>query len=319
MQNDQQERSQKKDAVAHDALLECLMTLGKIHGLALQREALLAGLPLDKGRIRPALFSRAAQRAGFTSRIVRRGIEQLNPALFPVILQLDKDDACLVHECDLENNTASVTYSELADAPVTVALQELEARYTGIAFYVRPLFRYDIRTPEVRKLKRRHWFWSVIEENKQLYRDILVAALMINLMALAMPLFIRNVYDRVLPNLAIDTLWGTASAVLLVLPKDIAFVFSGQKALVKLTAYEFSIYGGLEADVYNISPDTVTDEQGNTFYLVRVKTHKSSIGKGFPIIPGMMAQVDILTGKRTVLMYLLKPILRGTSNAMKER
>ncbi len=102
-------------------------------------------------------------------------------------------------------------------------------------------------------------------------------------------------------------------------PKDIAFVFPGQKALVKLTAYEFSIYGGLEADVYNISPDTVTDEQGNTFYLVRVKTHKSSIGKGFPIIPGMMAQVDILTGKRTVLMYLLKPILRGTSNAMKER
>ena len=221
MQNDQQERSQKKDAVAHDALLECLMTLGKIHGLALQREALLAGLPLDKGRIRPALFSRAAQRAGFTSRIVRRGIEQLNPALFPVILQLDKDDACLVHECDLENNTASVTYSELADAPVTVALQELEARYTGIAFYVRPLFRYDIRTPEVRKLKRRHWFWSVIEENKQLYRDILVAALMINLMALAMPLFIRNVYDRVLPNLAIDTLWVTASAVLLVLCADV--------------------------------------------------------------------------------------------------
>ena len=102
-------------------------------------------------------------------------------------------------------------------------------------------------------------------------------------------------------------------------PKDIAFVYPGQRALVKLTAYEFSIYGGLEADVYHISPDTVTDEQGNTFYLVRVKTHESSIGKGFPIIPGMMAQVDIITGKRTVLMYMLKPILRATSNAMKER
>lgn len=102
-------------------------------------------------------------------------------------------------------------------------------------------------------------------------------------------------------------------------PKDIAFVYPGQEALVKLTAYEFSIYGGLEADVYHVSPDTVTDEEGNTFYLVRVKTHESSIGKGFPIIPGMMAQVDILTGKRTVLMYMLKPILRATSNAMKER
>lgn len=102
-------------------------------------------------------------------------------------------------------------------------------------------------------------------------------------------------------------------------PKDIAFVHPGQKALVKLTAYEFSIYGGLKADVYQISPDTVTDEEGNTFYLVRVKTPAASIREGLPIIPGMMAQVDILTGKRTVLAYLLKPILRATSNAMKER
>lgn len=102
-------------------------------------------------------------------------------------------------------------------------------------------------------------------------------------------------------------------------PKDIAFVHPGQKALVKLTAYEFSIYGGLKGDVYHISPDTVTDEEGNTFYLVRVKTPAAAIRKGLPIIPGMMAQVDILTGKRTVLVYLLKPILRATSNAMKER
>lgn len=102
-------------------------------------------------------------------------------------------------------------------------------------------------------------------------------------------------------------------------PRDIAFVHPGQKAMVKLTAYEFSIYGGLKADVYHISPDTVTDEEGNTFYLVRVKTPAASIREGLPIIPGMMAQVDILTGKRTVLMYLLKPILRATSNAMKER
>ncbi len=102
-------------------------------------------------------------------------------------------------------------------------------------------------------------------------------------------------------------------------PKDIAFVHPGQMAMVKLTAYEFSIYGGMKGDVYHISPDTVTDEEGNTFYLVRVKTPAASIREGLPIIPGMMAQVDILTGKRTVLMYLLKPILRATSNAMKER
>ncbi len=102
-------------------------------------------------------------------------------------------------------------------------------------------------------------------------------------------------------------------------PRDIAFVHPRQQALVKLTAYEFSIYGGMKGEVYHISPDTVTDEEGNTFYLVRVKTAAASIRKGLPVIPGMMAQVDILTGKRTVLIYLLKPFLRATSSAMKER
>ena len=102
-------------------------------------------------------------------------------------------------------------------------------------------------------------------------------------------------------------------------PRDIAFVHPRQEALVKLTAYEFSIYGGMKGEVYHISPDTVTDEEGNTFYLVRVKTAAATIRKGLPVIPGMMAQVDIITGKRTVLVYLLKPFLRAASNAMKER
>jgi len=219
MENEQPEAGVQQEPVAQDALLECLITLGKIHDRVTERNAIKAGLPLQNGKITPALFSRAAKRAGYTTKIVRRRIDSLNPALFPVMLLLDRDDACVLHSA--ENGTASVTYSELPDAPVSVPLSEIEDRYTGIAIYVRPVFRYDSRTPEVRKLKRRHWFWSVIEENKPLYRDILVAAVMINLFALAMPLFIRNVYDRVLPNLAIDTLWITASAVLLVLCADV--------------------------------------------------------------------------------------------------
>uniref|UniRef100_B3EKP7 Type I secretion system ATPase n=1 Tax=Chlorobium phaeobacteroides (strain BS1) TaxID=331678 RepID=B3EKP7_CHLPB len=219
MDNEQPEGGVQQEPVVQDALLECLITLGKIHDRVTERNALKAGLPLQNGKITPALFSRAAKRAGYTTKIVRRRIDSLNPALFPVMLLLDRDDACVLHSA--ENGTASVTYSELPDAPVSVPVSEIEDRYTGIAIYVRPVFRYDSRTPEVRKLKRRHWFWSVIEENKPLYRDILIAAVMINLFALAMPLFIRNVYDRVLPNVAIDTLWITASAVLLVLCADV--------------------------------------------------------------------------------------------------
>ena len=105
-----------------------------------------------------------------------------------------------------------------------------------------------------------------------------------------------------------------------VLPKDIAFLRPGQKALVKFTAYDYAIYGGLEATLEHISADSVLDEKGNAFFLVRVRTLSSSIGpQKFPIIPGMVAEVDILTGKKSVLAYLLKPILRAKAKAMTER
>ena len=104
-----------------------------------------------------------------------------------------------------------------------------------------------------------------------------------------------------------------------VAPKDIAFIHPGQTATVKFTAYDFSIYGGMSASVENISPDTVTDERGNAFYLVRVRTHASSFGEKLPIIPGMTAEVDVLTGNKTVLAYLLKPVLKARAYALTER
>lgn len=104
-----------------------------------------------------------------------------------------------------------------------------------------------------------------------------------------------------------------------VLPKDIAFIRPGQSAMVKFTAYDFSIYGGLEAVVENISPDTTVDERGNAFYLVRVRTTKTNFSEKMPIIPGMTAEVDVLTGQKTVLSYLLKPVLKVRSYALRER
>jgi adhesin transport system membrane fusion protein len=105
-----------------------------------------------------------------------------------------------------------------------------------------------------------------------------------------------------------------------VLPKDIAFLRPGQKAMVKFTAYDFSIYGGLDATLEHIGADSVVDEKGNAYFLVRVRTLSTTIGtQKFPIIPGMVAEVDILTGKKSVLSYLLKPILRAKAKAMTER
>jgi adhesin transport system membrane fusion protein len=102
-------------------------------------------------------------------------------------------------------------------------------------------------------------------------------------------------------------------------PKDIAFIRPGQEATVKFTAYDFSIYGGLSATVENISPDTVVDERGNAFYLVRVRTTQAHFNDRMPIIPGMTAEVDVLTGKKTVLAYLLKPVLKAKAYALRER
>ncbi len=107
-----------------------------------------------------------------------------------------------------------------------------------------------------------------------------------------------------------------------VLPKDIAFIYQGQKAIVKFSAYDFSIYGGLNGNVINISPDTITEKDDKTYYLVRIETEKNYIGekdKSMKIIPGMVADVDIITGKKTILDYILKPILKTKQYTFTER
>lgn len=105
-------------------------------------------------------------------------------------------------------------------------------------------------------------------------------------------------------------------------PSDIAFLRPNQEAKIKITAYDYTIYGGLDAKLENIGSDSITDDKGNSYYLVRLRTEKSYLGpkeKPLPIIPGMVATADILTGKKTVLSYLLKPVLRAKHMALRER
>jgi adhesin transport system membrane fusion protein len=105
-------------------------------------------------------------------------------------------------------------------------------------------------------------------------------------------------------------------------PADIAFIYPGQKATVKLTAYDFAIYGGLPAEVVDISADTITNEKGESFYRVKVRTNVTTLkhdGRELPIIPGMVATIDILTGHRTVMEYMLKPFIKTLSSSLGER
>ncbi len=105
-------------------------------------------------------------------------------------------------------------------------------------------------------------------------------------------------------------------------PADIGFLRPGQKATIKFTAYDYTVYGTLDADLEHVGADSITDEKGNSFFLVRLRTHKNHLGtksNPLPIMPGMVTTVDILTGKKTVLSYILKPVLKARNTALKER
>ncbi|WP_101048800.1 type I secretion system permease/ATPase [Macromonas nakdongensis] len=232
-------------AADRDELLACLVIVARSHGETITRDGALAGLPVEGGRLSPGLFERAAHRAGLSSKLVRQPIEALNPALLPAVLLLEEEHACVLLGRSADGTTLQVVFPELGDAPVEVPAAELAPRYSGHAIYARPRLRFDARSPVVNTTRSGHWFWRVIGENTPLYRDVLLAAFLTNLFAVAMPLFVMNVYDRVVPNQATDTLWVLAVGLTLVLFGDLVlrtlrgkFVdLASSRADVKLSAY----------------------------------------------------------------------------------
>jgi len=204
-----------------DPLLESLLLIARSHGAQLTRDAAMSGLPASDGRLTPSLFDRAARRAGLSSRIVQRDPRHLRDELLPAVLLLEGDEACVLVGWNEDRSVASIVYPELGESRSDVSWPQLKSMYSGWAIYARPSFRMDARSPEVSKDSSGHWFWSVIGENRGLYRDVLVAAAMVNVFALAMPLFVRNVFDRVVPNHAVETLYVFAAGVVVVLVADL--------------------------------------------------------------------------------------------------
>lgn len=230
---------------AHDELLACLLIVARAHGEVLTRDAVMAGLPAEHQRLTPSLFVRAARRARLSSQLVRKNLDRLKDALLPAIVLMHGQKACVLLGFNEDRSAARMVYPELGDAPVTVPLTNLETDYTGVSIYVRPSLRFDARAPEVRAGRHGHWFWSVVAESRPLYRDVLLAALLANLFALGLPLFTMNVYDRVVPNHAFETLWVLALGLMLMLVSDLVlrtlrsrFVdLASSRADVKLSAF----------------------------------------------------------------------------------
>ena len=203
-----------------DPLLDSLVAIARLFDIATTAEALSAGLPLENNLLTPALLPRAAARAGLTARLARRKLADLRPGLLPAVLLLKEQQACILLEW-LEDGQARVRFPENGESSDILTREALQALYAGVVFCVRPVFKFEARSPQTGTVTSEHWFWGVVRQNWRLYRDSLLAALLINLFALAIPLISMTVYDRVVPNHAEETLWVLAIGVLLMMVFDV--------------------------------------------------------------------------------------------------
>ena len=210
----------REDLIHPDPLLDSLVEVCRLHGQGASRASLAAGLPLVEGRLTLELAERAAVRAGMAARVQRVTLNAIDRAALPAILVLADNQSCVLTGWT-DDGRANVLLPQTGQGAVALEANALAARYSGVAMFVRPQFRFDSRTREVRPTKRGHWFWSAVGAQRFVYRDVLAAAALVNVFALAFPIFSMNVYDRVVPNNAVETLWAMAIGIVLILCADL--------------------------------------------------------------------------------------------------
>jgi ATP-binding cassette subfamily C protein LapB len=190
-----------------DPLAASLTFLAAYHGRAVSREALLGGLPILDGQLSVALYDRAARRAGLETEAIKRDIADIPAIVLPAVLIMRTGTALILLGIDALNQSVKVLDPTIQDgAPQILSIKALSADYTGYTFLVRAAAEANARAVAAGDLPRNHWFWSVVKVHWRSYGHIALAALLINMLALAMPLFTMSVYDRVIPNGAIPSL-----------------------------------------------------------------------------------------------------------------
>jgi len=218
----------------YDPLLECLVIFSQLFHRPVSIDALISGLPIEPGKNGPelfsihsskGLFSRVAKRAGFATRLIHRDLDHLSPLLLPCILVLKNRKACVLESIDRENKRARVVIPEICDGEEWIDLDKLEEEYMGFAFLLKKQFEQRSKPLRLIHAKDTHWFWGTLIRSKEIFLSVILASVMINLFILATPLFTMNVYDRVVPNDAIETLWVLAVGVLIVYTFDTVMRF----------------------------------------------------------------------------------------------
>lgn len=209
---------------SEDPLAASLIYLAAYHGRAVSREALLGGLPILDGRLSVALYDRAARRAGLETEAIKRDILDIPALVLPAVLIMRNGTTLILLGIDQDNKSTKVLDpSSRPSTPQIVPIRAIAAEYTGYAFLVRAAVEADARAVAAGNLPRDHWFWSVVKVHWRSYGHIALAALLTNLLALATPLFIMSVYDRVIPNGAIPSLVALSIGMGLAIVFDFVF------------------------------------------------------------------------------------------------
>jgi ATP-binding cassette subfamily C protein LapB len=240
-----------------DPLLDCLMQLTKLHGRPASRTGLSSGLPLVHNCLTVELFPRAAERAGLSARVLHRPLEKISNLQLPVVLLQKDRKACILVEIKEESQQLRILLPETGMGEKTVSRQEFEDSYAGYGIFVRPKFRMENQTVEdISPTSKRGWFWGTIFESWRIYRDVFIASFLINVFGLASPFFVLNVYDRVIPNSAFETLWVLAIGISViyifaVIMRGLRGYFvdeAGKKANLKISASPFQKVLGLRME-----------------------------------------------------------------------
>ena len=220
--------------VTVDPLLDSLVLLTEYFGSPCSSESMAAGLPLSGSVLTPDLVPQAAARAGLAAKLTQKGLNQISPIFLPCVLLLKDKKACLLRELDVEEDRVVIQLPETGGEQV-LTLEDLEAIYVGYLFLVKQQYRGDMGFDIHLHDSKTHWLLQTLKDSAPIYRDALLASVLVNLFALVSPLFIMNVYDKVVPNLAFSSLW------VLAIGASVAYIFD--LILRQLRSYLIDVAG----------------------------------------------------------------------------
>ncbi|MDP0589290.1 MAG: type I secretion system permease/ATPase [Candidatus Endonucleobacter bathymodioli] len=251
-----------KEDVRFDPLLDGLILLTYLMGAPYARDALTAGLPIEAGKLDAKNFATAAERAGLSTRLFKRDLDSLSDLTLPALALLNGKQVAIILAIDKDKKCYSIMRPETGKSEEIVSFENLEKEYLGYVYLIKKHHRFDGRQEDTLNIKVNHWFWGALAKSWKIYKDVLLVSVLVNLIVLAAPLYTRNVYDRVIPNNAMDTLWTFTIGVFIAYTFDLflriirAYFLdlAGKKSDVMLSAL---IFEKVQASELGVRPKSV--------------------------------------------------------------